>query len=125
MVFYRALLQSGDLAAIDALVESLAERRLNPLPVYVTSLREDVCLETLRVLFRQAPPAIILNSTAFAASVGAAGAPSRRPLPGWTRWCCNWCFPAKARSAGRAARAAFPRITSPCMWRCPKSMAGC
>ncbi len=82
MVFYRALLQSGDLAAIDALVDALAERRLNPLPIYVTSLREEVCLETLRVLFRQAPPGIILNSTAFAASVGTAGSQLTPPFAG-------------------------------------------
>ena len=73
IVFYRALLQSGDLAPIDALIDSLMAHGLNPLPVYVTTLREDICLETLRALFGQAPPDIVLNSTAFAASVGAAG----------------------------------------------------
>jgi len=39
IVFYRALLQSGDLAVIDALCDALAAAGLNPLPVYVTSLK--------------------------------------------------------------------------------------
>ena len=82
IVFYRALLQSGDLAAIDALIDSLTAHGLNPLPVYVTSLRENICLETLRALFRQASPDIVLNSTAFAASVGTAGANLTPPFAG-------------------------------------------
>ena len=82
VVFYRALLQSGDLAAVDALIESLAACGLNPLPVYVTSLREEVCLETLAALFRLAPPDIVLNSTAFAASVGPAGSRLTPPFAG-------------------------------------------
>ena len=82
IVFYRALLQSGDLAAIDALIERLKAHGLNPLPVYVTSLREDICLETLRALFGQASPDIVLNSTAFAASVGAAGSQLFPPFAG-------------------------------------------
>ncbi|WP_088348367.1 MULTISPECIES: cobaltochelatase subunit CobN [Rhodomicrobium] len=71
IIFYRALMQSGDLAAVDALIAGLAARGLNPLPVFVTSLREEICIQTLRALFRQAPPDIILNSTAFAANIGA------------------------------------------------------
>jgi cobaltochelatase CobN len=82
IVFYRALLQSGDLAAIDALIERLTAHGLNPLPVYVTSLREDICLETLRALFAKAPPDIVLNSTAFAASVGPAGSSLMPPFAG-------------------------------------------
>lgn len=82
LVFYRALLQSGDLAAIDALVEGLTVHGLNPLPVYVTSLREAVCLDTLRTIFAQTRPDIILNSTAFAASVGMAGTQLNAPFAG-------------------------------------------
>ncbi len=73
VVFYRALLQSSDLAPIDALVTSLDHTGLNALPIYVTSLKDAVALETLRTLLAQAPPAIILNLTGF--SVGAANDP--------------------------------------------------
>jgi cobaltochelatase CobN len=68
IVFYRALLQSGDLAPIDALIAALAEARLNPLPVYVTSLKEPVAAELLRELCAKTAPAVILNATAFALS---------------------------------------------------------
>ncbi len=70
IVFYRALLQSSDLAPIDALVASLDRAGLNALPIYVTSLKEPVALETLRTLLDQAPPAIILNLTGFSVVPG-------------------------------------------------------
>src|SRR5215469_3416706 len=38
IVFYRALVQSGNTAPVDALVEALSARRLRPLPVFVHSL---------------------------------------------------------------------------------------
>ncbi len=68
IVFYRALLQSGDLAVIDALRDALEAARLNPLPVYVTSLKEPVAAELLRDLCAKIQPAVILNATAFALS---------------------------------------------------------
>ena len=40
VVFYRALLQGGSLAPVDALVAALREAGLDPLPVFVTSLRD-------------------------------------------------------------------------------------
>ena len=72
IVFYRALLQSGDLAVIDALCNALAAAGLNPLPVYVTSLKEPVAAELLRDLCARTSPAVILNATAFALSQPAA-----------------------------------------------------
>ena len=70
LIFYRALMQSGDLAAIDALIESLARQGLNPLPAFVTSLRDRACAEMLGSVFGEATPDIILNSTGFAAGIG-------------------------------------------------------
>lgn len=66
VIFYRALLQSGDLAAVDALVRGLQAESLNPLPIFVTSLRDPVCAETVAALFARAQPDVILNTTAFA-----------------------------------------------------------
>jgi len=68
VVFYRALLQGGGLAPIDALVEALRRTGLNPLPVHATSLKEPVAAGLLRELFAAAPPAVVLNATAFAVS---------------------------------------------------------
>ncbi|WP_119458949.1 cobaltochelatase subunit CobN [Rhodospirillaceae bacterium SYSU D60014] len=68
LVFYRALLQGANLAVIDALVAALQRQELNPLPIYTTSLKEAVAADTLRALLAEAPPAVILNATAFAVS---------------------------------------------------------
>ncbi len=72
IVFYRALLQSGDLAPIDSLIAALAEAGLNPLPVYVTSLKEPVAADLLRDLCAKTAPTVVLNATAFALSQPAA-----------------------------------------------------
>ena len=66
LVFYRALMQAGNLDAVDALVASLVRAGLNPLPVYVKSLKDPVSAATLEGLFADAPPAVVLNATGFA-----------------------------------------------------------
>lgn len=68
LVFYRALVQAGNLKAVDALVAGLQAAGLNPLPVYVTSLKDTVAAATLADLIARMPPDIILNATAFAVS---------------------------------------------------------
>ncbi|MSP89190.1 MAG: cobaltochelatase subunit CobN [Alphaproteobacteria bacterium] len=68
LVFYRALVQAGNLAPIDGLIHALAARGLNVLPIYVASLKDSVAVATLERLFSQAPPDIALNATAFAVS---------------------------------------------------------
>jgi cobaltochelatase CobN len=76
IIFYRALVQSGNTAPVDALVQALRSRRLRPLPVFVHSLREPEAASLLAQAFAAHPPAIILNATGF--SVAATGA--RDPL---------------------------------------------
>ncbi|MCP4183392.1 MAG: cobaltochelatase subunit CobN [Hyphomicrobiales bacterium] len=66
--FYRALVQSGGLAPIEAMVNALNERGLNALPVFVSSLKDPVSIETLRNVFSQVPPDVVLNATGFAVS---------------------------------------------------------
>ncbi len=66
--FYRALVQSGGLEPIEAMVRALAKRGLNALPVFVSSLKDPVSVETLRNIFSQTPPDIVLNATGFAVS---------------------------------------------------------
>jgi len=65
LVFYRALVQAANLAAVDALVEALQAQGLRPLPVALTSLKDPLPAALLDQLFTQAPPAVILNATAF------------------------------------------------------------
>ncbi|MCT8159191.1 cobaltochelatase subunit CobN [Pseudoruegeria sp. SHC-113] len=66
IVFYRALVQGAGLNPINRLVKSLLRRGLNPLPVFVASLKDPLSAATLQSLFAEAPPSVILNATAFA-----------------------------------------------------------
>ena len=68
VVFYRALLQAGTLAPIDALTDALARQGLNPLPIYVNSLKEQVAADIIAELFNATKPAVVLNCTGFAVS---------------------------------------------------------
>jgi cobaltochelatase CobN len=72
VVFYRALVQSGNTAPVDALVQALSARRLRPLPIFLQSLKDGESAALIADLFSARPPAVILNATGF--SVGAAGA---------------------------------------------------
>ena len=78
VVFYRALLQAGSLAPVDALVAALREVGLDALPVFVTSLRDPPAGELIATLMRAAAPAIVLNATGFALS--RPGAPQAGPF---------------------------------------------
>ena len=64
--FYRALVQSGGLQPIEAMVGALAKAGMNALPVFVSSLKDPVSVETLRALFSRHSPDIVLNTTGFA-----------------------------------------------------------
>ncbi|HJZ15328.1 MAG TPA: cobaltochelatase subunit CobN [Stellaceae bacterium] len=72
VVFYRALVQSGNTAPVDALVEALSARCLRPLPLFVHSLKDGESAALIGEILAAAPPAVILNATGF--SVGAGGA---------------------------------------------------
>ncbi|TDT73910.1 cobaltochelatase CobN subunit [Litoreibacter halocynthiae] len=66
LIFYRALVQGAGLNPVNRLVKSLLRNGLNPLPIFVASLKDPVSLATLEHLLRQAPPEVILNATSFA-----------------------------------------------------------
>ena len=66
LIFYRALVQGAGLGPINRLVKTLLRRGLNPLPMFVASLKDPVSVATLEQLFRAAPPSVILNCTSFA-----------------------------------------------------------
>ncbi|PIE08548.1 MAG: cobaltochelatase subunit CobN [Rhodobacterales bacterium] len=66
VVFYRALVQSAGLEPIGGLVSELAKLGLNPLPIFVSSLKDPLSAATLQSLFETAPPSVILNCTSFA-----------------------------------------------------------
>ncbi len=66
LIFYRALVQGAGLHPINRLVRALLHQGLNPLPIFVASLKDPVSVATLEQLFTAAPPEVILNCTSFA-----------------------------------------------------------
>ncbi|MGH7046652.1 MAG: cobaltochelatase subunit CobN [Stellaceae bacterium] len=75
IVFYRALVQSGNTAPVDALIDALTARRLHPLPIFVHSLKDVEAATLLGQVLAAAPPAVILNTTGFSVRMGAADDP--------------------------------------------------
>jgi cobaltochelatase CobN len=70
LVFYRSVLEGAQTAPIDALIAALKERRINVLPIYVTSLKDAASAGFIAATLDKMPPDIILNATAFAVSPG-------------------------------------------------------
>jgi cobaltochelatase CobN len=77
LLFYRALVASGGTQAVDAMIVGLQDCGLNPLPLYVQSLKNPFAIEVIGGLFAAAPPEVILNATAFATT-----APGRKHAGG-------------------------------------------
>jgi len=70
VIFYRALYQSGNLQVIDDLVRGLQKAGLNPLPIFVASLKDPLSVATVKELLNtvQGPIGVVLNTTGFAVS---------------------------------------------------------
>jgi cobaltochelatase CobN len=81
IVFYRALVQSGNTAPVDALVAALAARRLNPLPIYVQSLKDGEATALIAEAFAVHQPAVILNATGFSVAASGDDDPLRGDCP--------------------------------------------
>ena len=75
IVFYRALVQSGNTAPVDALAHALSARRLRPLPIFMQSLKDGEAAALLGTAFAAAPPSVILNATGFSVQAGAGSDP--------------------------------------------------
>jgi cobaltochelatase CobN len=68
IIFYRAMLLSGDTAPVDTLCAALAARGLAASPLIVTSLKDRDATAFLRGALRQLAPAAVVTITGFAAS---------------------------------------------------------
>ena len=71
LTFYRALVQGAGLHPINRMIKSLKSRGLNPLPIFVASLKDPLSVATLDDIFARAKPDVILNTTGFAVGTGA------------------------------------------------------
>ena len=69
VIFYRALLQGGDTAAIESLADALVAEGLNPLLLFVTSLKDSLAAAVVKEILARFPPDIILNATSFSVTV--------------------------------------------------------
>ena len=68
ILFYKAHLQAANTAVFDALIAGLEHAGINPLPLAVTSLKDPVSRDVMQQLCAQHAVALVLNTTAFAAS---------------------------------------------------------
>ncbi|MDQ7070442.1 MAG: cobaltochelatase subunit CobN [Rhodobacterales bacterium] len=80
LIFYRALVQGAGLNPVNRMVKSLLRAGLNPLPIFVASLKDPLSTATLEHLFTAAPPSVILNCTAFAVGSAHGDAGPQNPL---------------------------------------------
>ena len=72
IIFYRALVQAGDLAPVDQIIASCQKEGLNPLPLFCASLKDPESAAIIESLLGQTDADIILNMTSFAVSDPAA-----------------------------------------------------
>ncbi len=68
ILFYKAHLQAANTLVFDALIAALERDGINPLPIAVTSLKDPFSQDVLRKLCADHGVAVVLNTTAFAAS---------------------------------------------------------
>jgi len=68
ILFYKAHLQAANTAVFDALIDALEARGINPLPLAITSLKDTLSREVVEQLCAQHRAALVLNTTAFAAT---------------------------------------------------------
>jgi cobaltochelatase CobN len=81
LVFYRALVQAGDLEVIDAMIDALGAAGLNALPIFTASLKDPMAGPLVRELLEQTRPAVVLNATGFAVSSPGAWRPTPLDQP--------------------------------------------
>jgi cobaltochelatase CobN len=79
LVFYRAMVQSGDLALIDAIIAALDEAGLNCLAMHVAGLKDPDVQAVVEAALARHPVSIVLNLTGFAVTTPGAAA-SRTPF---------------------------------------------
>ncbi|MCY6380064.1 cobaltochelatase subunit CobN [Hoeflea prorocentri] len=66
--FYRALVQSGQTQPVEALVSALQGEGVQPLPIFISSLKDPVSVATVEAVFGECPPDVVINATGFAVS---------------------------------------------------------
>ena len=68
ILFYRALVQADHVSPIKSLINELQKLNLNPLPIFISSLRDPSAAAFLKTAFETTDIEVIINSCAFAVS---------------------------------------------------------
>jgi cobaltochelatase CobN len=66
LLFYRAALEGGGTATVEALVAEIGRQGLNAVPLLVSTLKEAACVRFVQGALARHPPSAILNMTGFA-----------------------------------------------------------
>ncbi|RUW57359.1 cobaltochelatase subunit CobN, partial [Mesorhizobium sp. M4B.F.Ca.ET.049.02.1.2] len=66
ILFYRSMLLAADVAPIDALVDALHAQGIAPVPIFVSSLKDQASLAFVENALASLNPAAIVTATAFA-----------------------------------------------------------
>jgi cobaltochelatase CobN len=66
LLFYRAALEGGGTATLEALVGEIEAQGMHSIPILVSSLKEQPCVRFVRAVLAAHPPGAILNLTGFA-----------------------------------------------------------
>lgn len=67
IIFYRSMLLADDIEPVDALFEALRRRRMAPVPIFVSSLKDPAVAAVVADACRRLDVAAIITTTAFAA----------------------------------------------------------
>ncbi|MGB1238218.1 MAG: cobaltochelatase subunit CobN, partial [Pseudomonadales bacterium] len=68
LLFYRSHLQSANTAVFDGLIAKLIAAGLNPLPLAISSLKDEQAMAVVNTLLTRSEAALILNTTGFASN---------------------------------------------------------
>lgn len=68
LLFYRSHLQNNNTAMFDGIIAEMEHQGLNPLPIALTSLKDDEAISLTNWLIEQSNSCLILNTTGFAAN---------------------------------------------------------
>ena len=75
LIFYRSVLEGGQTAPIDALIDALAKRGFGCVGIFVSSLKDKASTDFIHETLTGHSPSLLLNATSFAATSGGGGDP--------------------------------------------------
>ncbi len=69
ILFYRATLEGAGSATLEALISELKKASLIPVPIFISSLKQQDCIDFVRSIFNKYPAQIVLNLTGFSLGI--------------------------------------------------------